>query len=108
MTDTLQKELLFVYGTLLEPEIQKEAFGRSVAGEPDVLSGYEKKEILIGGEPYPIIVPKVGASVAGQVLVITPQEFKLVDDYEDRIYKRIKVKFKSGKEAWVYAYAGKL
>jgi gamma-glutamylcyclotransferase (GGCT)/AIG2-like uncharacterized protein YtfP len=102
-----RKELLFVYGTLLEPEIQREAFGRSTRGEPDLLFGYERKEIFLHGETYPIIMRQAGARVPGRVLSLTTEELKRLDKYEDPIYQRIAVTLNSGRQAWVYAHGGR-
>lgn len=96
------KELLFVYGTLRYPKIQKEAFGRSEKGVPNVLKGYEKSKVMIDNEPYPIIKPHKGTSVHGLVLSVTQSELKLLDKYESDIYTRKKVVLTSGKRAWVY------
>ncbi|OGN27693.1 MAG: hypothetical protein A2941_01760 [Candidatus Yanofskybacteria bacterium RIFCSPLOWO2_01_FULL_49_17] len=95
-------EKLFVYGTLREPEVQKKVIGRVAAGTEDTLDDYGLSEIVIEGEKFPAAIPKIGESIAGQVIKITPEELKLIDDYETEAYKRVKATLKSKIIAWVF------
>ncbi|HEX9924832.1 MAG TPA: gamma-glutamylcyclotransferase family protein [Anaerolineae bacterium] len=95
-------EYLFVYGTLMDPPVQRMVFGRIVCGQPDTLSGYEKDQIDLGAGVYPIIRQKIGGTVEGLVITVTPAELKLIDDYEGSTYQRKKVELASGRQAWVY------
>lgn len=104
ITSESKEERLFAYGTLRDPAIQREAFGRSVVGEADELVGFEKQETVFRGESYPIIVPRAGGRVTGEILTVTPEELHRIDVYEDVIYTRIAVTLQSGKMAWVYAF----
>lgn len=96
------KELLFVYGTLKDSEVQKEVIGRTVKAIPDILEGYKKSKVKINGNTYPILVPDSNNSIEGLVISLAPKELKLIDEYETKAYKRKKVILKSGKRAWVY------
>jgi gamma-glutamylcyclotransferase (GGCT)/AIG2-like uncharacterized protein YtfP len=95
-------ESLFVYGTLQDPEVQTRVFGRVTAGSPDTLDGYFKSSISIGGNVYPIAVETAGAAVSGRVLDVTAAELAQMDIYEGAEYRRIRVRLRSGREAWVY------
>lgn len=95
-------ESLFVYGTLRDPKIQKQAMGRAVKGVPGVLVGFKKTRVKIGGEFYPIIKRSPGSSVKGLVLLLTGKELKLLDDWESENYERKRIRLRSGKTAWVY------
>jgi gamma-glutamylcyclotransferase (GGCT)/AIG2-like uncharacterized protein YtfP len=95
-------ELLFVYGTLMNPLVQQRVFGRTVPGQTDRLVGYKKDLIHLGSGVYPIIRPEVGGVVEGMVIQVTPAELALIDRYEGPAYRRIRVKLVSGREAWVY------
>lgn len=95
-------ERLFTYGTLQYPEIQQAVLGRMVQGKPDVLVGYRKTQINLGGNHYPIIVEDVNSLVEGQLIEVTPRELTLIDRYETDAYHRISVKLRSGLQAWVY------
>ncbi len=96
-------EKLFVYGTLRFPKYQKEAFGQTKKGEPGVLQGYKRGKRKVYGDNYPVILPTKNFSVRGLILTVTPTELKKCDAYEDKMYKRKKVKLKNGIMAWVYA-----
>ena len=106
-------ENLFSYGTLQLERVQLETFGRTLKGYPDLLMGYRRETIRIkvesvinlsGIEEHTIISYTGNSSdiVEGVVLCITEDELMRADDYETEDYKRIRVKLKSGKEAWVY------
>ena len=95
-------ESLFVYGTLKDPKVQKEVFGRPTDGRPDVLEGYSKSEIEIHGESYPILTPSDQGLVEGLVIEVTSEELEKIDEYETASYKRTRVDLKSGKQTWVY------
>lgn len=97
-------EKLFVYGTLKIPKVQKRVIGRIVEGISDVLEGYKKSAIEIGGKIYPnlnLAADRKGA-IKGLVLTLTKEELKKTDEYETSAYKRLKVTLKSGQTAWVY------
>ncbi len=95
-------EKLFVYGTLKDPQVQEQVFGRTTDGKPDVLEGYERSQVVVEGEIFPALVPKEGSTIAGLVLEINPEEFPKIDEYETAAYVRGKVNLRSGTEAWVY------
>ena len=97
-----KKEKLFVYGTLIHPEIQQKIIGRVVKTEPGVLGDYKKSTIKINDNIYPIIVPDENSVVGGLVLAVSSSELRNIDEYETNAYRRTKVILKSGKEAWVY------
>src|SRR5262249_2435417 len=40
-------ELLFSYGTLRQPEVQRATFGREIDGSPDAIVGYELDHVTI-------------------------------------------------------------
>lgn len=95
-------EYLFVYGTLMEPDIQKHVLGRTVTGQVDRLAGYRKESIRLESGVYPIIKPAARGSVDGLVLAISRAELEQVDRYEGRAYRRKRVVLASGRKVWVY------
>ena len=96
------KENLFVYGTLLEPEVLKAVIGRVANGVEDKLKGYKKSQMEIDGEPYPILVAAEDEVVAGKVLHLTLEELAELDEYESEVYIRRQVVLESRIRAWVY------
>jgi len=96
------KEKLFIYGTLINLNIQESVFGRQDKGLPDVLKGYKKSEIRIEDEFFQIIFPDNMEVVDGFVINVTKDELKKIDEYETDAYKRERVVLESGISAWVY------
>ncbi len=110
-------ELLFSYGTLRLPEVQRNTFGRELDGRPDAIVGYELDSVTItdphviatsGSDRHPILKPtdRPGAAVEGTVFAISEVDLAAADDYEVDDYRRIAVPLRSGEQAWVYVFAG--
>lgn len=110
-------ELLFSYGTLQQPDVQRATFGRELTGERDAIVGYDVEHVTItdqhviatsGSNRHPILRPtdRVGAHVEGTVFAISEAELAAADDYEVDDYRRIAVPLRSGATAWVYVFAG--
>ena len=97
-------ELLFVYGTLKDPLIQRSVIGRKPSQSEDVLEGYKKSTITLGGNTYPIVSKHPGSfnHVEGIVMEVSEEELALIDKYETDAFKRAKATVQSGKEVWVY------
>ena len=109
--------LLFSYGTLQHEDVQRSTFGRTLAGEKDLLLGYEPSLVKI---PDPAIVARLGrthhdnvtptgddwSNVQGTVFEITAEELATADRFEAEFaYERVSGALASGKEAWVYVHA---
>lgn len=106
---------LFSYGTLRQPEVQVELFGRTVPTAPDTLPGYRLEWLVItdpvviatsGSNRHPILrTGNPDDSVAGAVLELNDLELDRADAYEVDDYLRVRVRLGSGLDAWVYAAA---
>jgi gamma-glutamylcyclotransferase (GGCT)/AIG2-like uncharacterized protein YtfP len=110
-------ELLFSYGTLRQPEVQRATFGREIDGRPDAIVGYHLDYVTItdphviatsGIDRHPILKPtdRADAAVEGMVFAISEADLAAADEYEVDDYRRITVPLRSGGEAWVYVFAG--
>jgi gamma-glutamylcyclotransferase (GGCT)/AIG2-like uncharacterized protein YtfP len=97
-----ENHFLFVYGTLLNPDIQLSVFGRVIEGRNDRLIGYKvvKKNFLSG--TYPAVVSDNSSITEGKVLTITEDELYRSDRYEGDEYTRVEVQLESGSVAWIY------
>jgi len=108
-------EKLFSYGTLQQETVQLANFGRRLTGTPDAVLGYRMEKVQIrnaeviatsGIAVHRILVPGNELdTVEGVVFDITPEELKAADGYETDDYKRVRLKLRSGVEAWVYVSA---
>ena len=110
-------ELLFSYGTLRQPEVQRATFGREIDGRPDAIVGYNLDYVTItdphviatsGSDRHPILKPtdRADAAVEGMVFEISEADLAAADEYEVDDYRRITVPLRSGGDAWVYVFAG--
>jgi hypothetical protein len=108
--------LLFSYGTLQQAEVQLASFGRLLEGGADALPGYRQSmhEILdpdvirtSGKRFHPIVEPSTVRSdeVTGTVFSISAAELAAADAYEVSAYKRVRVRLRSGRDAWAYLKA---
>ncbi len=107
---------LFSYGTLQQEEVQLSTFGRKLAGEKDLITGYEPSLVKIAD---PGLATKLGKShhdniaptgddwsnVQGTVFEVTEAELAMADTFEAQFdYRRVNVTLASGNDAWVYLY----
>ena|SRR6185503_11441701 len=107
------KEYLFSYGTLQQQNVQVELFGRLLQGIPDMLEHYrivsieinDEKFLATGADKYQKTLARStdpNDVIEGMVFEISPDELLTADRYEPVNYKRIKVKLRSGRNAWIY------
>ncbi|WP_113975046.1 gamma-glutamylcyclotransferase family protein [Nocardia puris] len=107
--------LLFSYGTLRQPEVQRTVFGRELDGRPDEITGYSLGEVLItdpaviaasGSAVHPVLRPAPSAAgIPGTVFTIDAHDLAAADAYEVDDYTRVLVPLRSGAKAWVYVLA---
>ncbi|MGN8551149.1 UNVERIFIED_CONTAM: gamma-glutamylcyclotransferase [Microbacterium sp. SLM126] len=106
-------QLLFSYGTLQNPDVQLDTFGRLLAAEDDVLPGYtvdyaeieDMRVVDLSGLSVHPIVRATGSAldkVVGKALWVTEDELDASDEYEVALYRRVLVRLASGRDAWVY------
>lgn len=111
--ETEETERLFTYGTLQAESVQLSTFGRKLKGTADALPGYRLQMIQItdqdfvatSGAEYHRNLEFTGSAsdlVDGTVFSITRQQLEQADNYEPDGYKRVRVKLRSGTDAWVY------
>jgi hypothetical protein len=108
--------LLFSYGTLQRPDVQRSTFGRLLDGEPDALIGFERSLrrvddpafVAASGSAEHAIVTCTGredSRVPGMVFEVRDEELARSDRYEPAGYERVVARLASGRQAWVYAAA---
>lgn len=108
--------LLFSYGTLQQPDVQLDTFGRLLDGEDDILPGYtvdyaeieDPRVVDVSGLSVHPIVRATGNpldKVVGRALRVTEDELDASDEYEVALYRRASVVLASGRTAWVYVSA---
>lgn len=94
---------LFVYGTLMVPEVMRTVCGHARDGQPALLHDYRRRRVI--GEWYPAIIPHVGDAVGGILYCgLTDRQFRALDAFEGEMYRREMVTVAVGTAA-VRAYA---
>jgi gamma-glutamylcyclotransferase (GGCT)/AIG2-like uncharacterized protein YtfP len=78
---------LFVYGTLMVPEIMSAVCGYEREGTPARIDGYRRRRV--SGESYPGITQSSGDTVTGLLYRdVSLQQFSILDDFEGAMYRR--------------------
>ena len=79
--------MLFVYGTLRDPELLSAVLGRPATGLAAAAPGFAA--VHYPGRIYPALVRRPGAATAGLILTnLTPFELDLLDAFEGEEYRR--------------------
>lgn len=105
--------LLFSYGTLQLPAVQRANYGRLLDGTPDLLAGYcieplvisDPEVVRLSGKAIHTIVRYTGDPVdrvTGIVFEISEDELAATDAYETDAYGRAEVVLESGARAFIY------
>ena len=82
-------ELLFVYGTLRDPDLRSAVLGRRIAAAALPAWAPGCAALHYPGRLYPALVRVPGARAEGLVLTdLTPFEMDLLDAYEGEEYRR--------------------
>jgi gamma-glutamylcyclotransferase (GGCT)/AIG2-like uncharacterized protein YtfP len=81
---------LFVYGTLMLPEVMHAVSGYHGPGEHAILNRYRRR--LVAGEVYPAIVEAAGETVDGLVYRgLDGRQLARLDRFEGEMYRRVGV-----------------
>lgn len=86
---------LFVYGTLMVPQVMHAVCGFTAAAEPAVLQGHRRRRVR--GEVYPGIVASQGEQVEGMLYRgLTDRHLSRLDEFEGEMYRRSSVEVEAG------------
>ena len=81
---------LFVYGTLMFPEVWRRVAGGEHRRQSATLRNYAAYRVR--GEPYPVLAPAPGATVSGAIVYgVEDDVLTRLDAYEGDLYVRIDV-----------------
>lgn len=76
---------LFAYGTLMFPEILEALLGRVPTNEDAVAEGW--RAVAIPGRSYPALVASPGRARGRLLLDLEPDEWRVIDAYEEDTYE---------------------
>jgi gamma-glutamylcyclotransferase (GGCT)/AIG2-like uncharacterized protein YtfP len=97
-------EALFVYGTLLFPDLVRALIGRVPERTAASVAGW--RAAALPGRAYPGLVPAAGATAGGLLLTgLTAAEWQIIDDFENGGYDLTELTLVDGRPAWVYTWA---
>jgi gamma-glutamylcyclotransferase (GGCT)/AIG2-like uncharacterized protein YtfP len=101
-------EKVFIYGSLQEPALQRELFGRNIPVKfKAVLKDFARKN----DGKYPYVIPSAGDRVEGYVILLKVSEIAIADRWEEipesYMRRRVKVEVKPGNSMEVWVYVGK-
>jgi inositol oxygenase len=101
-------ELVFVYGTLLFPEVMRAVTGRAFPAEPARVEGFAR--VCVRGAVFPALVERPGAATAGRLCRgVDAASLARLDAFEGALYARraLRVRTDSGEtvSAWAWVAA---
>ena len=103
----IMKNNLFVYGTLMFPDVYQQVVGHYPAYQEVVLKGFERRRVVHNGEPcaYPALVVDDNQIIGKLIENVSSAAMVLLDRYEGEEYTRLKVNVWSGnKVTSAYTY----
>lgn len=104
-----EMDQLFVYGTLMIPEVLEELTGRKVKTVRAIL--YDFRRFQVSGKEYPAIVSAPGERVSGKLIQLEGDNLMdIITFYEGDEYQKSEVTVFSGKrkiEAFTFIWAGR-
>jgi gamma-glutamylcyclotransferase (GGCT)/AIG2-like uncharacterized protein YtfP len=98
-------EAVFVYGTLLLPEVIEAVTGRAGAARPARLAGFARRRLA--GRSFPGLVADPRAEVRGALHEgLDAAALAALDRFEGELYERVRVRVEledgGGASAWTY------
>lgn len=99
-------EAVFVYGTLLLPEVMEAVTGRAAPPRPARLVGFARRRLR--GRSFPGLVEAPGTEVRGALHEgLDASALAVLDRFEGPLYERVRVRVElddgGGACAWTYA-----
>ncbi|MFI6578928.1 gamma-glutamylcyclotransferase family protein [Nocardiopsis sp. NPDC050513] len=98
-----RRQPLFVYGTLLFPEILDALLGRVPDAEPAAAPGW--RAAALPGRPFPVLVPGTDTAQGRLVSGLSESERRIIDVYEDDWYELRPLELADGRTGWAYVAA---
>lgn len=98
-----EKIKLFSYGTLQDPEVQKQLFDCELLPISATIKGYKVEyNLKIEGVIYPRLSSDPNGTVTGSMYELNTEQLKIADAYETNAYHRASIKTNDGIVVQVY------
>ncbi|GGL16109.1 gamma-glutamylcyclotransferase family protein [Planomonospora parontospora] len=99
-----EERALFVYGTLMFPEVLRALLGRVPQSAPAAVAGW--RAARLPGHVYPVLVPAGAGTARGLLLTgLTAGDWRVLDEYEGPLYDLRPVVLTDGRGGWAYISA---
>src|SRR6266542_5749833 len=93
---------LFVYGTLLFPEVLRALLGRIPDNTAATVAGW--RAAALPGLPYPGLVPGPSSAVGRLLTGLTADEWRRLEVYEGDQYELRRLTLTDGRQSWAYVW----
>jgi gamma-glutamylcyclotransferase (GGCT)/AIG2-like uncharacterized protein YtfP len=102
LTDRLSvgPEALFVYGSLLFPQVLEALLGRSPELTAAAAAGW--RVAALTGRQYPGLLPSDRHAIGILITDLTPDEWRVLDAFEDDVYELRRLALTDTRHAWAY------
>jgi len=96
-------EALFVYGTLLFPDVLQVLLGRVPNRTVAAAAGW--RVAALAGRRYPGLVPGDGQASGMLITGLTPDEWRVLNAFEDNVYELRRLTLTDARHGWAYVYS---
>ncbi|TYC18764.1 gamma-glutamylcyclotransferase [Actinomadura syzygii] len=100
---SVDPEALFVYGSLQFPEVLFALIDRVPDHEPAAAKGW--RVATLPERVYPGLIPADDTALGHLLTGLTPDEWRVLDAFEDPVYELVRIDLVDGRHGWTYACA---
>lgn len=95
---------IFSYGTLWDKDLQIKEFGTHfhVEDDLDYMKGWGIIDIKIYNRKHRIAIPNEESVISGAIIHVPDTHLEIIDKYEGKHYKRIKIKTLTDVDCFMY------
>jgi gamma-glutamylcyclotransferase (GGCT)/AIG2-like uncharacterized protein YtfP len=97
-------DALFVYGSLLFPEVLQALLGRVPNRLPASAPGW--RVVALPGRVYPGLIRGPTTATGLLIIDLAPQEWRILDAFEDELYQLRCLSLSNGRTGWAYVSEG--
>src|SRR5215470_5909353 len=95
-------QALFVYGSLLFPEVLRALLGRVPDRTAAAAAGW--RVAALAGRRYPGLVPGDGQASGTLITGLAPDEWRILNAFEDDLYELRRLTLTDARHGWAYVW----
>lgn len=95
-------DILFAYGTLRFRDVIGALLGRAPAALPQTIRNW--RAAALRDRPYPGLIPSTGTTTGELLTDLGPDEWRVIDAFEDEHYRLERLPLDGGGHAWAYVW----